>query len=134
MSHFTKLESANIVSAKAFEAAVRELGFTNIKHNSTTTDYYGKTIEADVVASGAGKYDVALKKNGEGKYDMLADWWGIRTHNNMKEFAGLDDRGIQNKILRHTTKHTIVDKYRREGYRASVQDDGKQLRIQLSKA
>ena len=114
MSHFTKLDKSNIVDPKAFIAAAKELGFTTIKENATMNGYMGRTMKADIVAQQpGGRYDVGLVKNGS-KYDLIADWWGV---GNLQGTSGSD------AFLRLTTKHTLINRYRMQGFTARIQED-----------
>lgn len=136
MSHFTKLDRAQIVNADAFIKACADLGFTDVRRDVKIKDYYGKEITVDVAVK-AGRYDIALQKNESGKYDMVADWWGVRgaATDLMRKAKINGDTDLQDYLLRHSTKHTIVDKYRRQGFRADVTEDEKQnLNVTLTRA
>ena len=113
MSHFTKLDRAQITSPEAFKKAAKELGFTEIKENAEMRGFMGNRQKADVVASRPGcAYDVGIVKAGS-KYDLISDWWGVRQTIDNPEDA----------FVRLTTKHTIVDTYRRQGFMAQVKTD-----------
>jgi len=137
MSHFTKLDKANIIDKDAFIKACAELGLTSVLHNAKIKDFYGQEIRVDVAIE-AGKYHIALKKNSNGQYDLIADFWGIRTSCPEKLRAAIKgeitDNAIQDMILKHTTKNTIVSKYSKMGYRASVTEDADQnIQVELIK-
>lgn len=133
MSHFTKLDRANITNADAFAAACKELGLTDVRKNVDVKDYYGHKETVDVAARAPGaRYDIAIKKNASGRFDMVADWWGVRTHDRAKnpvlDKLGAFERGdasLQDALLRTTTKHTLIANYRRQGFVARVQEDAK---------
>jgi len=132
MSHFTKIDRANIIDTAAFISACKELGLTQVKRNAEITDYYGKKITVDV-AINCGKYDIALQKNASGTFDMVGDWWGIRMGNLPEKLKKCrTDEDLQNMILKHTTKHTIVSRYRRQGFRANIREDEEEnLHVEL---
>lgn len=136
MSHFTKLDRAQITSPEAFIAACAELGFDQVNRECKIKDFYGKEITADLAIK-CGKYDLALVKNETGKYDMVADWWGVRgvMGQSAADKKIGNDTDLQDFLLRHTTKHTIINKYRREGFRADVSEDENQnLNVKLTRA
>ena len=135
MSHFTSLQKANIKDVEAFVAACQELGFTNIRRNVQITDFYGNQITVDVAASAGGRYDVALRKNTSGSYDMVADWWGVRGSKLSSHFKGcVTDEDVQNVLLKHTTKNTLINNFKRQGFRASyTETENGDLRLQLSR-
>jgi len=134
MSHFTKIDKANIVDVKAFASACEELGFTGIKFDVEITDYFGSKITV-CVAVPIGRYDIALQKNSNDTYDMVADWWGVMREKLPSQIKNCrTEEDIQNLILKHTTKNTIVNNYRRQGYRASVREDEEEnLHVELSR-
>ena len=126
MSHFTKLDKAQITDAEAFVKACADLGFTDVKRNCKIKDFYGKQITVDVAVKTGPRYEVALQKGDNGKYDMVADWWGIRGEmdkERLKAHGIRNDSELQDALLRHTTKHTIITRYGRQGFRATVTED-----------
>ena len=137
MSHFTKIDKAEIVDAKAFSAACEELGFEGIKFDVEITDYYKNKITVEVAVP-VGKYDIALQKNERSTYDMVADWWGVLLQREQlpeKAKKCRSESDLQNLLLKYTTKHTIVRKYKKQGWRARVtEDEEENLNVELQKA
>lgn len=136
MSHFTKLDRAQIVDAEAFIKACADLGLTDVHRDVQIKDFYGKTMKADVAVK-TGRYDLALVKNESGKYDMVADWWGVRGERSqqMKDAKIISDNDLQDYLLRHSTKHTIISRYRRQGFRAEIREDENQnMTVKLTRA
>lgn len=134
MSHFTKLDKANIVDAASFIAACQELGLTNVKQNVEIKDFYGQTMKVDVAIK-CGKFDIALKKNANDTYDMVGDWWGIRGSGLSGKLKGLTEVDIQNMLLQYTTKHTIINRYKKQGYQVQgyKEDEQGDLQYELVK-
>lgn len=136
MSHFTKLAKANITSANAFAKAAEELGL-KVSLNSPAVSYHGrnKIDNADVVIHMIEGDDIALTKNDEtGFFDMQADWGYMGQAMVAKtKFKNIGD--LQDRLIQLTTKNTIVDKYRREGWRAEFSDaQNGDLNLKLSRA
>jgi len=130
MSHFTKLDKANIIDKDAFLKACKDLGIVKVIHNAEIKDFYGGKTKVDVAAS-IGNYSIGLQKRADGMYDMVADWWGVRGE---LHGAYKTDEELQDMILKHTTKNTIVSKYSKMGYRASVTEDADQnIQVELVK-
>ena len=118
MSHFTKNSKANIVDRVAFEEACKELGLTNVIHDTTIQSFYGEAAQkVDVLASYGQRCQVGLQKNAKGQYDMIADWYCVNreTPSALKAQMG-NGRSAENAILQFTTKHTLARKYRSQGY------------------
>lgn len=105
------------------------MGLTDVRKNVAVKDFYGKSETVDVAARAPGaKYDVAIKKNSTGRFDMISDWWGVRGER--ARYAALEkmgalasDESLQDAILRTTTKHTLIANYRRQGFMARVKED-----------
>lgn len=129
MSHFTKLAKANITSADAFAKAAEELGL-KVSRDADATSYHGrnKIKNAAVVVHMCQNEDIALTHDEKtGLYDMQSDWGYmgrvmVEAANKIGDNKFRDIEALQDRLIQLTTKHTIVDKYRREGWRAEVTD------------
>lgn len=121
MSHFTKLSKAQVTDPKAFMSTCAELGMQPLE-GKTLPGYRGNQM---TVAHGAviGQYGIGLTAREDGKFDMVADWWGIRT-----ALPGRfrNDQDLQDYVLKHTTKHALVNTYRKQGFRATYTEDAEQ--------
>jgi hypothetical protein len=143
MSHFTKLDRAQITDPEAFVEACAEIGLVDVLRADSNgmvriKDYFGKQTDVDVAVA-AGKYHVALARNPDtGKYDMVADWWGVRNALaalGNREWQRARDSDLQDFLLRTTTKNSIVSRYRRKGFRAEIQEDeSHNIKIRLRRA
>ena len=121
MSHFTKLETANIVSKEHFIAACRELGYKDIKEGGAIRGWNGRTEAMDVaVTVPNSQYDFGIKRSADGKkFDLIAE-----------DFL---DRAILGKVVQMTTKHTIIAQYRRQGFTARVTEKAGNLHVSLTR-
>lgn len=134
MSHFTKLDVAQIVDADAFEAAAKELGFKTSR-NCIAKSYHGRnSLECDVAVHMIPGDDIALTKNKDGKFDMQADWSYMGSSMiRGTQFKTVKD--LQDRLVQLTAKHTIVQRYKRQGFRADVSEDENQnLNVTLTRA
>ena len=124
MSHFTKVSTANIVSKDSFIAAVKELGFKDIKENGTIRGWSGQKVQMDVaVTVPDSKYDFGIKRSADGKtFDLIAEDY----------LNKYEKPGILGKVIQYTTKHTLVQKYRMQGFTARVSVDAKTLAMTVS--
>lgn len=118
MSHFTKVEGAQIVSKDSFIEAVKELGFKDIKENAPIRGWDGNKEVCDVAVRVPDcKYDFGIKRSADGKrFDLIAE-----------SFMRHEKPGLLGKVVQTTTKRYIVAQYRRQGFAARVSDgtDGK---------
>jgi len=75
MSHFTNVQ-VQIKSAKDIIECLTEMGYQVI--NVKTVTGYGKTKEMVDFAVKTGGYDIGFRRNDEGVFEILADWWGVK--------------------------------------------------------
>lgn len=112
MSHFTKVEQANIVSKEAFVKAAEEMGY-KIKADGMIRGWNGRTTKMDVgVSCPEQEYDFGIKKNAKGTFDLIAE--------------SFFPRKILNRASQLTTKHTIISDYHKKGFLAKVSEDAQQ--------
>lgn len=153
MSHFSRLEKARVTSLEAFLAAMAELGMTQVSHNVEIRawDTNDAPVRVDVFAQIPGcKYGVGLIREDSGFYSMISDWslTGASLPKAVKAklppgFPGTDGEGnpgfkaceaLRGLALQTTTKHAIIAKYRRMGFRATVSEDAERnLNISLER-
>lgn len=158
MSHFTKLDKANVVDAEAFIAAAAELGLTVVERNveMRAWDTDDAPVHVDICCrfpgkkgDGAAKYGIGLIKNGK-QYEMVSDWalTGFYLPKNIQAklptgFPQKDGPGggayaaceaFRGLTLQLTSKHTLIANYRRQGFVArAVEDANKNIQLTLTR-
>lgn len=75
MSHFTNVQ-VQIKSAKDIIECLTEMGY-QVTDAKTVTGY-GKTKEMVDFAVKTQGYDIGFRRNSEGVFEILADWWGVK--------------------------------------------------------
>jgi hypothetical protein len=75
MSHFTNVQ-VQIKSAKDIMECLTEMGYQVI--NAKTVTGYGKTKEMVDFAVKTEGYDIGFRRNVEGVFEIVADWWGVK--------------------------------------------------------
>jgi len=75
MSHFTKVQ-VQIRSAKEIIECLKEMGY-QIMAVKEITGYRGKKEKVDFAVNTEG-YSIGFRRNNDGIYEILADWWGVR--------------------------------------------------------
>ncbi len=142
MSHFTKLDKAQVRDPEAFVKAVKDLGFDGkIVENKQIEDYSGSKENVAVAVQGreygGRRYDIGIQKDeATGRYNMVADWWGVSGSltSDQRENFGHSESSIQDAVLRKTAQHDIVSSYARQGFMAQVQEnDDKSINIKLTR-
>lgn len=117
MSHFTAIKTANIVSKDSFIAAVKELGFKDIKEGGEIRGWAGQKQKMDVAVTVPNcKYDFGIRRSPDGKtFDLIAEDY----------LNKYEKPGILGKVVQFTTKHTLIQQYRMKGFTARVTVDAK---------
>ena len=75
MSHFTNVQ-VQIRSAKDIMECLTEMGYQVI--NVKTVTGYGKVKEMVDFAVKTEGYDIGFRRNHEGIFEIVADWWGVK--------------------------------------------------------
>ncbi len=73
MSHFATIET-QIRDIEALKAACAELGL-NVVQNSQARGYDGKTHHGEYVIMLKGPFDIALNRQANGTFQLIADLW-----------------------------------------------------------
>jgi len=75
MSHFTNVQ-VQIKSAKDIMECLTEMGYQLI--NVKTVTGYGKMKEMVDFAVKTEGYSIGFRRNNEGVFEIVADWWGVK--------------------------------------------------------
>jgi len=115
MSHFTSIKT-KITDIQALRRAVKELGYELVANERVRG--FNLSEPVDYVVRLKGSYDVGLKKNASGSYDLVVDWWGGHVAAELGEGAG--------KLLQAYSYHKVALEARKRGYSVthSKQRDG----------
>jgi len=75
MSHFTKVQ-VQIKSAKDIIECLTEMGY-QIVAVKEITGYQVRKVKVDFAVKTEG-YSIGFRRNNDGIYEVLADWWGVK--------------------------------------------------------
>ena len=76
MSHFTTV-STQMVEAPYLLAALKDLGYAP-EQSGAVRGFAGSSTAGEIkIATGSKGYDIGFRKSGD-RYEIVADWWGIR--------------------------------------------------------
>jgi len=76
MSHFTNVQ-VQIKSAKDIIECLTEMGYQVV--NVKTVTGYGNTRQMVDFAVKTGGYDIGFRKNENGIFEIVCDWWGVKS-------------------------------------------------------
>lgn len=99
MSHFSTIKT-QIADKQTLMSTLQELGFT-VKVQGIVRGHNGLTVEADIVARLPGQYDLGWSAGEDGKFDLVADLWGVaKEHNQQKLLAAINQKYAINRTLK----------------------------------
>ena len=108
MSHFTKVKT-RIVDRAILEKTLQDLNY-RIAPTNEVAGWQGATRKADLVVKTRGPYDVGFTKNGDNSFDIIADWWGLKTS------IGLDRQQFVNQINQRYAYNKVVSEVKARGF------------------
>ena len=117
MSHFTNVQ-VKIKSAKDIMECLTEMGYQLI--NVKTVTGYGKTKELVDFAVKTQGYDIGFRRNSEGVFEIVADWWGVK---------GVTEKEFVSKLCVAYAEKKVRSFAQRKGFRIIEEsvDSGKQF-------
>lgn len=102
MSHFTTVET-KINDLVCLKQALDDLGITveeaTQNQMATVKGWRGATSQADMSIHATEKYDIGVRQNEDGTYQLTADWWAIEEETQEKTEV-LQQRIIQRYAFR----------------------------------
>ena len=117
MSHFTNVQ-VQIKSANDIMECLTELGYQII--NAKTVTGYGKTKEMVDFAVKTEGYSIGFRRNNEGVFEIVADWWGVK---------GVTEKEFVSKLCVAYAEKKVRKFARRKGFRLVEEsaESGKQF-------
>ena len=109
MSHFATIET-QIKDIEALKAACAELGL-NVVQNSQARGYGDKTHHGEYVIMLKGPFDIALNRQANGTFQLIADWWDEHVEKEVGTKFG--------RLLQLYGVHKATAEARRKGYMVS---------------
>ncbi|WP_024545943.1 DUF1257 domain-containing protein [Picosynechococcus sp. NKBG15041c] len=98
MSHFSTLRT-KITDAVVLKTSLQDLGIS-VNTDTAVRGYNGQQIQADIVATLEGDYDLGWTRNADGSFDLIADLWGVaKKHNQTELINSINQKYAINKTL-----------------------------------
>jgi hypothetical protein len=133
MSHFTTVET-KINDLVCLKAALEDLAMTfeeaTVNQLATVKGWRGAVQQADLSIHVTGKYDIGVRQNQDGTYQLSADWWGIEEETNEKV------EKLQQKIIQRYAFHKAKNEAEKQGFvldDQTVEADGT-IKLTISKS
>lgn len=122
MSHFSRIQT-QFKETKYLLQALKDLGFTYDEGDQQVIGFGGQKTPVDIRVPLKLSYDIGFRKSG-GKYEIVADWFGVR---------GINQKDFTQKLMQRYAYHATRDKMQQQGFdmvEEKVEDTG-QIRIVL---
>lgn len=122
MSHFSRIQT-QFKETKYLLQALKDLGFTYNEGEQQVIGFGGQKTPVDIRVPLKLSYDIGFRKTG-GKYEIVADWFGVR---------GINQNDFTQKLMQRYAYHATCDKMQQQGFdmvEEKVEDTG-QIRIVL---
>ncbi|MCX8112974.1 MAG: DUF1257 domain-containing protein [Bacteroidia bacterium] len=120
MSHFTRIQT-QFVEKEYLRKALEDLGY-KVRESGVVRGWRGQRTEAElVVESPTPGYDIGFRKSGE-TYEVVADWWGIRS---------LKQETLLAQLRQRYAYHATLDKLQKQGFSLAAEEKQADGRIRL---
>ena len=135
MSHFSKIRT-NIQNKKYLVKALDQLNYNVKVGNYQCKGYQGNTTNVEILLELPGtEYNIGFKNN-NGKYELVADWFGIKNvdSNSLIKNITSEVTMIENKIKQEYAYSSTIEKLEEQGFSLDeeIREDG-EIRIKLTR-
>lgn len=132
MSHFTTVET-KINDLVCLKEALKDLGLgfeeATAESLATVKGWRGATSQADLSIHATSKYDIGVRQNVDGTYQLNADWWAIEEETQEKTEV------LQQRLIQRYAYHKAKTEAAKQGFsldEEAVEADGT-IRLTVSK-
>ena len=135
MSHFSTIKT-KIKNKEFLIKNIKKVGY-NISQKNYVSGYGNNTISADIVINLPDTtYNIGFKKDHNGYYELIADWYGIKNKNSSSIISNIENEieRIENKIKQEFAYDTTITELGKNGFSIDeeVRENG-EIRIRLSR-
>jgi hypothetical protein len=108
MSHFTNVKT-KITDLEALKAALADLGHQVVEGDVAVRGWRNTSQRAELAVR-LGSFDVGFSRGADGTYDVVADWWGVKTYD------GVAQPEFMRRVTQRYAYHKVLGEVRRQGY------------------
>ncbi len=110
MSHFTTIK-VQIKNSQVLHQVLQELGH-QVEQNAEVRGYQGDRTKAEFVIRRSNGYDLGFRRDGDERYELIADFWGARI--NQQQFVN----EVQQKYAHKMVLQTVAE----QGYAIEAEE------------
>jgi hypothetical protein len=111
VSHFSRIRTT-FRHRGALVQCLQEMGYT-VAENTTVQGHHG-CHTVDISATTKQGFGIGFVSNSDGSYDMVADWWGVKTRNQMRMAEELRVRA--GAIQKEYAKSMVLEQTSKDGF------------------
>ena len=111
MSHFSRIRTT-FRHRGALMQCLQELGYT-VEEGTAIQGHHG-CHTVDIAATTKQGYGIGFVQNSDGSFDMVADWWGVKTSNQRKMAEEL--KAQAGTIQKEYAKKMVLEQTAKEGF------------------
>ena len=135
MSHFSKIKT-NIQNKEYLVKALKQMNYNVQVGNYKCKGYQGQTTNVEILLELPGtEYNIGFKNN-DGKYELVADWYGIKNVNSDSLINNITSEVtmIENKIKQEYAYSSTIEKLKDQGFSLDeeIREEG-EIRIKLTR-
>jgi hypothetical protein len=109
MSHFTQIQT-KITDLDCLKTALESMGYTFREGEVKVKGWRGRAEKVELVVNTGGPYGIGFKKNEEGYYEIVADWWGVQSR------TGISQRKFVDRLNQRYAYHKVLTEVRNKGF------------------
>lgn len=126
MSHFSEIKT-HLTDKRLLQKALRNLGY-RIEEGSSRVEvrgFMGTKFEADFKILTKTHYDLGFKKNGQGHYDLVADW------ELLPKVSGIEQASFAATLKKEYAKEAILEMAQSKGYEVAIENNNADGSVEL---
>jgi hypothetical protein len=118
MSHFSRI-ATKIKDRQTLVRCLQEMGY-EVVEDGTVRGYHGQQQVDLRIQTGKG-YAIGFRRNDQGAFEIVADWWGVKGADQDRFVADLQNQ--MNRIQRDYALKMVMEQSERQGYELVEQEE-----------
>jgi Protein of unknown function (DUF1257) len=118
MSHFSRI-ATKIRDRQTLVRCLEEMGY-EVREAGTIQGYHGREQVDLFIQTGRG-YAIGFRKNEQGTFEIVADWWGVKGADKGRFIEDLQKS--VNRIQREYALKMVMEQSERQGYALVEQEE-----------
>ncbi len=115
MSHFTQIKT-RITDFDCLKIALEDMGYSYKEGEVKVKGWRGKWEKVELSVNTGGPYGIGFRKNDEGFYEIVADWWGVQTR------TGLSQHRFIDRLNQKYAYHKVLTEVRKKGFTVAKEE------------